>query len=245
MSAWEVAVPSRRYRLFTFGLLAVLVLPPSLREAFPGAAMIGPALFVTLVARVVATGRYTGIARAVLFTAMAAVALRGVRVSGVVPIHVWGVGFSLHLMTVLGFVFVVYEVLRHALAAGPVDADRLYAAVSAFLLIGMTFASVYEAMVFCQPSAFTFSNGHEDDADGLVYFSLVTLSTVGYGDVLPANPLARVLAVLEAILGQLYLAILMARLVGLHLNHSGSAEALASSSKDEGDLSSTYSSEAP
>ena len=114
--------------------------------------------------------------------------------------------------------FVVYEVLRHVLSEGPVDPDKLYAAVSAYLLIGLAFASVYEALEFWQVGAFSFANPSDNDMDALMYFSLVTLSTVGYGDVVPSIPEARILAVLEAILGQLYLAVLMARLVGLHLS---------------------------
>lgn len=221
-----------RYRNLTLGLLGVLVLPPFLRHSFPGAGMVGPALFVVLVARSVVTFRGTRLARVVLTTAMVAVALRGARVGGLLPIRLWGAEMALHLLTVLGFAFVVYEVLRHVLAQGPVNADKLYAAVSAYLLIGLSFASVYEALAFWQPDAFHFPSDRGHDVDTLTYFSLVTLSTVGYGDVVAVLPEARVLAVLEAILGQLYLAVLMARLVGLHLTQSDAPEARPSTALD-------------
>jgi hypothetical protein len=229
----------RRYRNLTFGLLGVLVLPPFLRQAFPGAGMLGPAIFVVLVARSVVKLRGTRLARVVLTTAMVAVGLRGARVGGHLPIRLWGVEMGLHVLTVLGFSFVVYEVLRHVLAEGQVDADKLYAAVSAYLLIGLAFASVYEALAFWRPGAFSFATPATNDVDALTYFSLVTLSTVGYGDVVAAIPQTRVLAVLEAIFGQLYLAVLMARLVGLHLSQPNTPTALASTARDDPPAQST------
>jgi hypothetical protein len=156
----------------------------------------------------------------VLLSAMGAVVLRGARASDLVTIEPWGLDMALQLLTVVGLSFVVYEVLRQVLASGPVDSDKLYAAVSAYLLIGLTFATMYEALSCWKPDAFSAAGQQAHQADALVYFSLVTLSTVGYGDIVPAIPQARVLAVFEAIFGQLYLAVLMARLVGLHLNHS-------------------------
>lgn len=235
----------RRYRNLTLGLLAVLVLPPFLRQSFPGAGMIGPILFVVLVARAMITARGMHLMRVVLTTAMAAVALRGARVGELLPLHSWGLEMAFHLFTVVGFAFVVYEVLRHVLAESPVNVDKLYAAVSAYLLIGLAFASAYEALAFWKPAAFHFPDGRERDVDGLMYFSLVTLSTVGYGDIVPALPQARVLAVLEAILGQLYLAVLMARLVGLHLTQSGAVGPSDVAPRAARDPSSSSSSEAP
>ena len=235
----------RRYRNLTLGLLAVLVLPPFLRQAFPGAGMVGPVLFVVLVARAMVRSRGMLLARTVLSTAMAAVALRGARVGELLPVQSWGVEMAFHLMTVVGFAFVVYEVLHHVLADGPVNVDNLYAAVSAYLLLGLAFASMYEALQFWKPGSFRFGEGHERDVDGLMYFSLVTLSTVGYGDIVPALPQARVLAVLEAVLGQLYLAVLMARLVGLHLSHASEPTLRAALPSESREPSSPSSSEAP
>jgi hypothetical protein len=198
----------------------VLVLPPFLRREFPGASMVGPAVFIVLVARTVLVARGPRLLNAVLISAMGAVLLRGARASALIAIEPWGLDMALQVLTVVGLGFVVYEVLRQVLASGPVNADKLYAAVSAYLLIGLTFATMYEALSFWRPEAFSVAARHAEQAEALVYFSLVTLSTVGYGDIVPAIPEARVLAVCEAILGQLYLAVLMARLVGLHLNHS-------------------------
>jgi hypothetical protein len=159
---------------------------------------------------------------------MAAVALRGARMSHLIAIESWGLNMAVQMLTMLGLGFVVFEVLRDVLASGPVNADKLYAAISAYLMIGLAFATLYEALSFWQPHAFSVADHRLEDREALVYFSLVTLSTVGYGDIVPAIPEARVLAVAEAIFGQLYLAVLMARLVGLHLSHSATRSEAAS-----------------
>jgi len=213
----------RRFRNLTLGLLGVLLLPPFLRDTFPGASMVGPAIFVLLAAKTAIAARGSHLLRAVLLSAMAAVALRGARLSHLIVIESWGLNMAVQLLTMLGLGFVVFEVLRNVLASGPVNADKLYAAISAYLLIGLAFATMYEALSFWKPHAFSSANENLEHLEALVYFSLVTLSTVGYGDIVPAIPEARVLAVSEAIFGQLYLAVLMARLVGLHLSHSETA----------------------
>lgn len=244
--ALPTSAPRWRYRNLTTGLFAVLLLPPLLRASFPKASMIGPGVFAVLVMRAMLTARPRGILRVVMITAMVAVALRGARVGGGLSLPSWELTLLLHLLTIVGFAFVLAEVFRHVLASGPVDADKLYAAVSAYLLIGLTFASVFEALIHWRPGAFSFSNGQGGDPDAMMYFSLVTLCTVGYGDILPALPEARVLAVLEAILGQLYLAVLMARLVGLNLSDSAATtDPLVSSSNDQRDPSFHSSREAP
>lgn len=216
-----------RFRNLALGLIGILLLPPFLRRAFPGSSLVGPAIFVALVTRTMLVARLPPLMRAVMLSAMAAVALRGVRLLHIVELEPWGLELTVHVLTVVGFSFVVYEVLRQVLAAGQVDADRLYGAVAGYLVIGLAFASAFETLHFCKPEAFNLPVEDVDQAEALSYFSLVTLSTVGYGDIVPKIPEARVLAVFEAILGQLYLAVLMARLVGLHLSHSSALEPTA------------------
>jgi voltage-gated potassium channel len=210
-----------RYRNLTWGLLAVLLMPPFVRSLFPGAGVLGPLIFVLVVSKSLIGARDSRLLRVVLATAMAAVAVRAVSASaqflrGPVQLEV-----ALRLLAGLGFIFVVVELLRSILASGPVDADKLYAAVSGYLVIGLAFACLFEALAAWNPAAFT--GAHAADSDSLFYFSLVTLSTVGYGDIVPTLPQTRVLAVAEALSGQLYLAILVARLVGLRTSPASSS----------------------
>jgi hypothetical protein len=233
-----------RYRQLTLGLISVLLVPPFLKPVFPRANLVGALVFIVLVARVARANGESRVFRLALATAVMSVALRAVS-TGAVWQSLGGFGLAQRLVTALGFTYVVIALLRRVLEAGPVDAEKLFGAVAAYLMIGLAFASVYEAIAHWKPAAFTFPNGDAADTDGLFYFSLVTLSTVGYGDVVPNLPEARVLAVLEAILGQLYLAILMARLVGLHLNQSNTGLEFGSTPIDSQDKPPPRAPEAP
>ena len=98
--------------------------------------------------------------------------------------------------------------------------DRIVGAICVYLLIGLAWAKVYETLDTVAPGSFHFPTDTAWAAPGLpryTYLSFITLATVGYGDVTPATPLAGTLAWLEAVTGQLYLAITVAQLVALSL----------------------------
>ncbi len=104
--------------------------------------------------------------------------------------------------------------------AGPIDANRLFGAISIYLLLGVIWAIVYVGILEVDPDAF---NGAEagpwlESIPEFIYFSFVSLTTLGYGDISPATPIARFVVYLEAIMGQLYLAIMVAGLVGIGIS---------------------------
>jgi len=103
---------------------------------------------------------------------------------------------------------------------GPVTAHRIQGAVALYLLIAAFFAVLYELLEGVSPGAFRFADGLTTtvgvSSEALYYFSFVTLTTVGYGDVTAVHPFARSLVMFEALIGQLYPAILLARLVTLY-----------------------------
>ena len=102
--------------------------------------------------------------------------------------------------------------------AGTVTFNRIQGAVAVYLLLGLAWAAAYELLAIRQPDAFKGEVGGPEDAQqSWVYYSLVTLTTMGYGDITPVHPAARSLATLEALVGQLYPAILLARLVSLEV----------------------------
>jgi hypothetical protein len=115
--------------------------------------------------------------------------------------------------------FLAILVLRSVFREGPITWHRIQGAIAAFLLVGFAFAMVYrmvlmaDAAAFAQPGA----PGARVTVAELSYFSFVSLATLGYGDIVPVNPLARSLAILEALLGLMYPAVLIARLVSLQL----------------------------
>jgi hypothetical protein len=112
-------------------------------------------------------------------------------------------------------------VVIHAVyAPGRITSRRLQGAAVVYLGAASLFASAYALVWAFTPGAFTNLHGSPGDDQGtaeLLYFSLTTLTTTGYGDILPVDPFARSLANLESVIGPFYLAITIARLVTLEL----------------------------
>jgi hypothetical protein len=104
--------------------------------------------------------------------------------------------------------------LRFVLNAEEIAAEHVYAALSAYLLAGIFFGVTYWAIEVAWPGSFTGPSPFTRES--AVYFSFVTLATLGYGDFLPKNDMTRGLVVFEAIGGQLFLAVMVARLIGLY-----------------------------
>jgi hypothetical protein len=130
---------------------------------------------------------------------------------------------STHILaSIRSFIFLfflsvtVYAVTeKELLPAKQVTADTIKGGVCVYFLIGIAWADLYTITYSFNPSAFYTAASLQSRAD-LFYFSFTTLTTVGYGDILPVSPIARVLANLEGIIGTMYPAIFIARLVGLY-----------------------------
>jgi hypothetical protein len=99
-------------------------------------------------------------------------------------------------------------------------ADRLLDVILAYLLIGTMFAFVYEAVNVLHPGSLTL-DGRDVTPAGYVYFSFTTMTSVGFGDALPMRPVSRAIAMAQALTGQLYVAVLIARFVGARHAASG------------------------
>jgi len=94
--------------------------------------------------------------------------------------------------------------------------DRITTAISVYLLVAMTFAFLHLMVYRIEPSAYHFPVAPTGEGmSDMLYFSLVTILTLGYGDIVPVNPFARMLTVTEAFVGAFFIAILIARLVSL------------------------------
>src|SRR6516225_12189762 len=109
-------------------------------------------------------------------------------------------------------------VARAVFAPGKVNFHRVIGAILLYLNIGLIFVALYCFVALLEPNAFGGLLPLSDNlaiAGNLIYFSFVTLTSVGYGDIVPLHPFARGLANIEAIIGQLYPATLLARLVTL------------------------------
>lgn len=159
------------------------------------------------------------------------------------------------LLYLLFFGYLAVLILLHTLRQSRIDGETIYAAVDVYLLLALFWTMGYYALMVVSPGSFHFPEtdplgrvqeeqlaagpdadfGHAEFADwreaheqaqgALMYYSFVTLTTLGYGDIIPVGEVVRNLASAEAVLGQLFIAIFIARLVGLHITqaseHSG------------------------
>jgi hypothetical protein len=138
---------------------------------------------------------------------------------------------ALASLTLYGLVMVV--TFRHVLKTVEVDFDTIAAALCVYLLGAFLWGELYFLLELLVPGSFSEAHSIGDaasplhsargEASRLTYFSIVTLSTLGYGDIVPLSSQARSLAALEAILGQVYLAVLVGRLVGAYSGRRRSA----------------------
>ena len=131
--------------------------------------------------------------------------------------------------TCLALVFLVlltFLILGQIFREGPTTSHRIMGAAAAYLILGVMWSLAYQLIALRIPGAFSVQ-GPFTLADGealrshLFYFSFVTLTTIGYGDIVPLHPSVRMLAMLEGVAGQLFPAILIARLVSLHVQSMG------------------------
>jgi voltage-gated potassium channel len=137
---------------------------------------------------------------------------------------------AFHLVAALFFALTVGTILLDIFRAESVSADGIYGALCGYLLVGLVFGHLYCLLECVAPGSFRGTEGFvvqlEDEEQChflLTYFSLVTLTTVGYGAIVPASDAARGLAVVEAVMGQFYIGVLVAELIGLKVSQAVAA----------------------
>lgn len=125
-------------------------------------------------------------------------------------------------IAVLAFmILLIFVTLSKVYSKGRVTAHRVKGAIAVYLLIGLTFAVLYGLLALTIPDAFNLPQDVQNlpsvRQEILTYFSFVTLTTLGYGDITATHEISRMLVVMEGLFGQLYPATLLARLVSLSL----------------------------
>ncbi len=116
------------------------------------------------------------------------------------------------------FFFVSFSIYCYKLfVETEVDMDTLFAAGCAYLLLGFLFATIYMAMIGVDPDAIKLASGSQEPLFDMTYFSFVTLTTLGYGDIVPVSDSAQMLAAYEAVFGQIFVTVVVAELVGIHV----------------------------
>ena len=197
--------------------LALLLFLAPFVEEIKGGELIVSALFsLVLISAVLAVANHQRTLIIALLLAIPAVAGRWFN-----HLHPHLIPPEIFLVTGIGLIaFVVANLLRFVLRAASVDTEVLCASISAYLMLGLIWTMAYWLVEQLTPGAFAFNTttGTKESMEGFnaFYFSFITLSTVGYGDITPISKVARMLAAMEAMTGLLYVAVLIARLVGLY-----------------------------
>ena len=126
------------------------------------------------------------------------------------------VGIQIAYLLFVGYVGIM--VFGYVVVPGEVNPDKIFAAISVYILIGLGFSVVYGIFEYIQPGSFSglSAEGVGRNSAELLYYSFVTLTALGYGEITPVAPQVRSLAAIEAMMGIFYIAIMVARLVALY-----------------------------
>jgi len=128
-----------------------------------------------------------------------------------------------HLILLFCFyLWAIWLAGKQVLFTGAVDANRIVGAICIYLLMGLIWALMYLFIAQAIPGSFNGIEQHVwyDNFANVAYYSFVTLTTLGYGDISPVAPIARFLVYMEAVVGVFYMAILVASLIGVGINES-------------------------
>lgn len=133
--------------------------------------------------------------------------------------HSWAHYINL-LVALLFYLSTTAIAFRSLLTGERIDLNMIMGSVCVYILVGISWSIFYYFESIIHPGAFNgiVGEGGKQQFSELLYYSYVTLSTLGYGDITPVTPIARTLAFLEALFGQFYIAILVASFVGMHLS---------------------------
>ena len=210
----------RKYLILILTLVALLAVESSTKRS-----AVASDFFITLVSLTVFLVVFKrGRERTVAFTAAAAaLALIWLRYLPIPIETLLLLEVANHFLQVAFFGFAVVVILRNMLEAEALTGDDVLGTVCGYLLGAGVWANLYAITAIFVPDAFTVSSdlkelsGEHGRTALFNYFSVMTLTTVGYGDITPARPPATALAMLEAIFGQFYIAVVVAELVGLRL----------------------------
>ncbi len=218
----------KRFVKFTYGrfsyllisLVLLLLLHPIFADVFIGRVIQNIALSVVLLSAVYSVSRKKQVfAIAVLLSlpVFAGTWLAYFLENVYLTLVTWS--FAIVFLALIGSI-----VLSDVLKSEKVTTDTIHASICVYLLIGVTWALLYSVMEGIRPESFLIEHSLVTSVSEYIphflYYSFVTLTTLGYGDITPLTPLAKTLSYMEAVTGQIYIAVLIARLVGVHIAQS-------------------------
>ncbi len=209
-----------RYSVLFFALLLMLFLPYLLPDRIERIVMAAAMVFLMISALAAAADTLRRFRIGVVLAIPAALTWFAPNVTAISLVP------ASRALSVVFFGYVAVTLLRHVVRAQEVDAEILFGAACIYLFFALAWGLLYELVEGLQPGSLAVGgrpmSAGDSSGGAVMYFSFVTLTTLGYGDIAPVSQFARLLAMLEAVLGQLFMVFLVARLVGVH-----TAQALA------------------
>jgi hypothetical protein len=202
---------SRRSVWLLILILVFLILNPLLEKDQMGEAVLLFSMYATLISATRALSERTRVRWPA--TLLAVSSMLAMTVAHFFPYRpLWIVNWAI-LAVFFGFISV--GLFSYLGRPGAVTDDRIFVSVSLYLLLGMLWFSLYNLLEAVHPGSFALQSTPLSSLPRgtLIYLSLATLTTLGYGDIVPVTPIARMVAALEAVAGVLYIAITVARLV--------------------------------
>ena len=134
-------------------------------------------------------------------------------------VELTSIGLLTRIFGALFFGYAVINILRIVVQSEEVTKETIYAAIVAYMLMALMWAFLYMILELLAPGSFSFpERGFRAETMRFKYFSFVTITTLGYGDIAPLTNKASSLVMLEALFGQIYLVVLVAWLVGMHVS---------------------------
>lgn len=227
---WYAFLQSNRYKLLLITLMLCFIIVPTIFEVanlyetqFGSWFVFVISTVLLIIATFAVTGnrraRHTGVMLLMVSMLIEGASVLFVSSKEVAAIH--------HSLRAVFFGYIIVEILRSLFKPNVVTMDTISASLCVYIMLGALWAHFYSISEIMVPGsvavlermigAVHIKNNDMTTSFRMLYFSLVTLSTVGYGDVVPLSPVTRMLAVSEAIIGQLYLLVMVSRLVGIHV----------------------------
>ena len=211
-------IRKKRFAYLTISLLLLIVLYPYVQGDSWGQVFLSLLATIVMITSVIAVGdkkRHTIIAL-VLAAPWFLILLSKFPI---VPVDSLMLAREEIVFAFLLFTYTTYRIFIHIIRSREVTTEILFASISVYMLIGLSWATIYIMINSYHPGSFvdrdgTFINAGPD----FLFFSYITLTTVGYGNIEALSDQARSVASIEALCGQLYLTIMVARLVGLHIS---------------------------
>jgi hypothetical protein len=220
-SRWRLSWKSWRFLQLLIFMVGVLLLSP-LQSSYPVLTLIMQLMLLNGLMVSLSAAGFTPRMRGALYVAWLVATLLKIasQMTGDVPLAATFDVASL-LVNILVILGSVIATLRYVLLNRRVTTDSISAAIVAYLLIGLAFASAYHFLFVLDGRSFTIPTeisvaSSSSLHTAMIYFSFVTMATLGYGDIAPRLPLSEMLAVIEAIIGQFYIAVVIAWLMSVY-----------------------------